>query len=136
VALRLKRAALLAAMVVVGLNIWTGSPLAALWIGSRVDSSGNLTMGAVAAVAVSMLAISLGLIRLLGLLQERHDRLIGRPPPARRQQPWMRSLSGERRKEEQRRAPISALDVVLVAVVAMAVAAFEIWIFFFSGSSI
>jgi hypothetical protein len=136
VALRLKRTALLAAMVVVGLNIWTGSPLAALWIGSRVDSSGNLTMGAVAAVAVSMLAISLGLIRLLGLLQERHDRLIGRPPPARRQQPWMRSLSGERVSEQRRREKITALDAVLVGTVVVAAVAFEVWFFFLSGSSI
>jgi len=133
---RLRRAALLAAMLVVGLNIWTGSPLAALWLGSRVNGSGNLTMGAVAVVAIAMLALSLGLIRLLGALEARHDRLIGRPPARRRQQPWMRSLSGERKSEESRRVPVSALDVVLVVVVALAVAAFEVWFFFFSGSSI
>ena len=133
---RLRRAALLAAMAVVGLNIWTGSPLTALWLGSRVNGSSQLTMGAVAVVAVTMLTLSLLLIRLLGALEVRHDRLIGRPPPTRRQQPWMRSLSGERRKEEQRRSRVSALDVVLVAVVALAVAAFEVWFFFFSGSSI
>ena len=133
---RLRRAALLTAMVVVGLNIWTGSPLAALWVGSRMAGSGELTMGAVAVVAITMLALSLGLIRLLGALEASHDRLTGRPPRQRRQQPWMRSLSGERKSEENRRVPVSALDVVLVAVVALAIAAFEIWFFFFSGSSI
>jgi hypothetical protein len=135
-AFRLKRAALLTAMVVVGLNIWTGSPLTALWLGSRVNGSGQLTMGAVAVVAITMLALSLLLIRVLGMLEARHDRLIGRPPPRRRQQPWMRSLSGERKRDEEHRVPISALDVVLVIVVALAIGAFEVWFFFFSGSSI
>jgi hypothetical protein len=135
-AFRLKRAGLLTAMAVVGLNIWTGSPLAALWLGSRVSGSGQLTMGAVAVVAVTMLALSLLLIRVLGALEVRHDRLIGRPPPRRRQQPWMRSLSGERKRDEEHRVPISALDVVLVVVVALAIGAFEVWFFFFSGSSI
>jgi hypothetical protein len=133
---RLQRAALLTAMAVVGLNIWTGSPLTALWLGSRVNGSGRLTMAAVAVVAVTMLALSLLLIRLLGTLEARHDRLIGRPPPKRRQQPWMRSLSGERKRDSEHRVPVSALDVVLVAVVALAIGAFEVWFFFFSGSSI
>ena len=133
---RLKRAALLAAMAVVGLNIWTGSPLTALWVGSRVNGEGQLTMGAVFAVAATMLALSLLLIRVLSSLEAAHDRLLGRPPPKRRQQPWMRSLSGERKSEEGRRAPVKPLDVVLVIVVLLAIGAFEVWFFFFSGSSI
>ena len=83
-----------------------------------------------------MVLTSLLLVRLLGLLGERHDRLIGLPPAPRRQQPWMRSLSGERASEQRRRARVSALDVVLVATVVIAAAAFEVWFFFFSGASI
>jgi hypothetical protein len=134
---RLKRGLLLAAMAVVGLNIWTGSPLTALWVGSRVNGeSSQVSMAAVFAVAVTMLALSLLLIRVLGRLEAAHDRLLGRPPPRRRQQPWMRSLSSERKSEEGRRAPVRPLDVVLVIVVLLAIAAFEIWFFFYSGASI
>ena len=133
---RLQRALVLAAMAVVAVNIWTGSPLLALWVGSRVVGDGSLTMGAVAVVVGCMVATSLVLIKLLGVLGERHDRLLGLPPAPRRQQPWMRSLSGERPSEQRRRAHVSALDVVLVATVLLAAIAFEIWFFFYSGCSI
>ena len=133
---RLQRALVLAAMAVVAVNIWTGSPLLALWVGSRVVGDGSLTMGAVAVVVGTMAATCFLLVRLLGILGERHDRLLGLPPPPRRQQPWLRSLSGERASEQRRRARVSALDVVLVGTVLLAAIAFEVWFFFFSGSSI
>lgn len=132
---RLKRAALAAAMAVVAVNIVTGSPLTALWLGSRVQGDFGASMGAMAVVAITMFALSLGLIRLLGALGERYDRLIGRRA-RRHRQPWMKSLSGERSDVETRRASLSALDVILVAVVLLTIGAFEVWFFFFSGSSI
>src|SRR5205085_1733959 len=50
---RLRRAGMVAVMSVVGLNIWTGNPLLALWVGSRVvGAQGTISMGAVALVAV------------------------------------------------------------------------------------
>jgi cytochrome b len=133
---RVQRALLLAAMAVVAVNIWTGSPLLALWVGSRVVGEGSLTMGAVAVVVGCMIATSILLIKLLGVLGERHDRLLGLPPAPRRQQPWLRSLSGERASEQRRRSHVSALDVVLVVTVLLAAIAFEVWFFFYSGSSI
>jgi hypothetical protein len=45
---RLRSLALVAAMAVVTLNLWTGAPLLALWIGSRVQGGGPPTMGAAA----------------------------------------------------------------------------------------
>ena len=135
-AVRLQRAFLLAAMAVVAVNIWTGSPLLALWVGSRLQGTSGLSMGAVFAVIVVMGVASYGLIRLLGVLGARHDRLLGIPPGPRRQQPWLRSLSGERTRDQRRRQRITALDVVLVGTVLIASLAFEVWFFFFSGSSI
>ena len=70
------------------------------------------------------------------MLGARHDRLLGIPPGPRRQQPWLRSLSGERTRDQRRRQRITALDVVLVGTVLIASLAFEVWFFFFSGSSI
>jgi len=136
VAVRLQRALLLTAMAVVAVNIWTGSPLLALWVGSRLQGTSGLSMGAVFAVIAVMVLASLGLIKLLGVLGERHDRLLGIPPGPRRQQPWLRSLSGERTRDQRRRQRITALDVVLVGTVLIAVLAFEVWFFFFSGASI
>ncbi len=133
---RLKRAALLAVMAVVAVNIWTGGPLLALWIGSRVVGDGSLTMGAVAVVIGTLALTCFLLVKLLGVLGETHDRLLGLPPAPRRQQPWLRSLSGERLSEQRSRSRVSALDVVLVATVLLAAGAFEVWFFFFSGSPI
>src|SRR5215217_2993914 len=133
---RLLRAALLAAMAVVAVNIWTGSPLLALWVGSRLQGTSGVEMGAVFAVVAVMAATSFALVKLLGALGERHDRLMGIPPAPRRQQPWLRSLSGERARDQRRRTRISALDVVLVGTVLVAAVAFEVWFFFFSGASI
>ena len=133
---RLQRALILAAMAVVAVNIWTGSPLLALWVGSRLQGTSGLSMGAVFAVIAVMGIASYGLIRLLGVLGARHDRVLGIPPGPRRQQPWLRSLSGERTRDQRRRQRITALDVVLVGTVLIAVLVFEVWFFFFSGASI
>ena len=130
---RLQRALLLAAMAVTAVNIWTGSPLLALWVGSRLQGT---SMGAVFAVVAVMAATSFALIKLLGALGTKHDELLGIPPPPRRQQPWLRSLSGERTRDQRRRQRVTALDVVLVGMVLIASLAFEVWFFFFSGSPI
>jgi len=131
-----RRAALLAAMAVVAVNIWTGAPLLALWVGSRIQGTSGVSMGAVFVVVVCLAAGCIGLMRALGAVGARYDRLVGLPPAARRQQPWLRSLSGERSSEQRRRQHVSALDVVLVGTVLTGVVAFEVWFFFFSGSSL
>ncbi len=59
-AVRLQRALLLAAMAVVAVNIWTGSPLLALWVGSRLQGTSGLSMGAVFAVIAVMGVASSG----------------------------------------------------------------------------
>ena len=63
--LRLRRTGLMAAMTVVGLNICTGNPLLALWVGSRVVGGGTLTMGAVGLVAGLMGVVGHSLTQLL-----------------------------------------------------------------------
>ena len=130
------RVLLLAAMAIVAVNIWTGAPLLALWVGSRVQGDSGLSMGAVFVVIAVMGATMYALVRLLGALGAKHDRLLGRAPARRQPLPWMRSLSGERLSEQRARTPVSALDVVLVGTVLIASLAFEVWFFFYSGSSI
>jgi hypothetical protein len=51
--------------------------------------------------------------------------------------PWLRSMRGERpHYEKQRARDLSPLEVILIVSVVAAVVVFEIWFFFFSGSSI
>src|SRR3954453_20491584 len=74
---RLERTALVCAMAVVTSNIWTGGPLLALWIGSRVQGSGPPSMGAVAAAAVSLGVITWLLVKGIARLDAAYGRLAG-----------------------------------------------------------
>ena len=132
----MKRLGLAAAMTVVGLNIYTGSPLLALWVGSRVQGSGPPSMPAVALVVVVLGVCSVTLALILGRLGAKYDELAGTAPTARQHAPWLRSMRGEREQQPGQRTELTMLERILVALVVVAVAAFEIWFFFFSGSPI
>jgi hypothetical protein len=132
----LKRAALLAAMTAGALNVWTGSPLLALWIGSRVQGPGPPQMFPIFVVAICIGIFSLILLRILRWLGTRYDELTGRPPTIREHVPWLRSLRGERPHEAAGDYTLSALDYLVCAMVGVAIIAFEYWFFFKSGSSI
>src|SRR5690242_2295957 len=123
-------------MAVVSVNVWTGAPLAALWIGSRVQGSGPPTMGAVFLVVISLAALVLTLVRVLSWLGTRYDELTGNRRGVRQHVPWLRSMRGERARYAGDEVRLTALERVLVIVVVIAVLAFEIWFFFFSASPI
>lgn len=50
--------------------------------------------------------------------------------------PWLRSMRGEREALAKKRQGISAIERIVVLSVVAAVAAFEVWFFFFAGSSL
>jgi hypothetical protein len=128
----LKRVALLAGMALAAVNVWTGSPLLGLWVGSRVQGSGPPKMGAIFAAFATIAVLSIALTRVIGALSARYAELAGYARE-RRQLPWLRSLRGERAHDRQQ---MSAPDMVIVACVVVAVVVFEVWFFFFSGSPI
>lgn len=123
-------------MVVVTLNVWTGGPLLALWIGSRVQSEGPPSMLAVAVAAVSLGVITYGLVRLIARLELVYGRAAGRPSSVSRHVPWLRSMRGERPHRQMHAAELSPLEVILIASVVLVVALFEVWFFFYSPSPI
>jgi len=132
---RVRRVGLVAAMGLVSLNIWTGAPLLAVWVGSRLQRGSNQpTMGSVAVVVIVLAALCLLLVRLLALLSARYDAAVGRSPQRREQSPWLRSLRGERAHPTLQERPLRAIEYVLVVAVLVCATAFEIWFFFFSGS--
>ena len=133
---RAKRAVLVSLMSITTINVWTGSPMVALWVGSRVQGEGPPSMGAFAVVALTLGAVSFALVRLLARLEAVNDRITGRQSTVRRHVPWLRSMRGERPHEDKGARSLSPLDVVLIVTVVVAVVTFEIWFFFFSGSPI
>ena len=133
---RVKRVALVAAMGVVTLNIWTGAPLLGLWVGSKVAPDSGISMLAVFVVVVVIGVAVFLLMQALGYLQVAHAHASGREVP-RRQTTWLRPMSGARTRGKGAVAPpLTSVDYVVVGVVVLAVAAFEVWFFFFAGSSL
>ena len=141
--LYVKRLAIAAAAAVAGVNVWTGAPLLALWVGSRFegwihsrDPGNGVTMRAVFVVVIVLAALELVLVFALGHLTAAYDELTGRPPEARRTSPWLRSMRGEREEFARRRHGISAIERILVVCVVGAVLVAEYWFFFLARSSL
>lgn len=134
--LRLKRVVLVCLMVLVTLNIWTGGPLLALWIGSRVQGPGAPSMLAVAVAAISLGVITYIFVKLLAWLDALYGRAAGRQTTVNRHVPWLRSMRGERPHQQKHVRDLSPLEVVLVATVVAVVVLFEVWFFFYSPSPI
>ena len=130
------RIGLVSLMAVVTMNIWTGGPLLALWIGSRFQPSSGLSMFAVAMAAISLAVISYVLVGILARIDAYYRRVTGRPSSVSRHVPWLRSMRGERPHEQRHIGELSALEKILIVAVVIAVAAFEIWFFFYSSSPI
>ena len=129
-----KRLALLALMALAAVNLFTGAPLFAIWVGSRVQGdSGGLTMTAVLVVVVVLALLCWMLVWALNAMGAAHDALAGRRA-GRRQTTWMKPFNTG--ATEQQGASLRALDKVLVGAVVLAGLAFETWFFFFAGSSI
>jgi hypothetical protein len=134
---RVQRLALVIASALTSINIWTGAPLLAVWVGSQVQrAQDRLSMTALFAVVVTLAATVFALAWLLAWINGRYDELTGRSQEARYTSPWLRSMRGERETDIRRKHGISAVERVVVISVVGAILAFEVWFFFFAGSSL
>jgi hypothetical protein len=127
----IERTVLATLTTLVSINLWTGGPLFALWVGSRIQAAaGQLSMGAVGATIGVLIVVSLLLYRILAALNARFDKVIGRT--VRRQQTaWLRPMSGERHSLTVTRPPTFVEKVVSLSVV-VAFEALVVWFFFFA----
>ncbi|MEA2377936.1 MAG: hypothetical protein QOK00_3450 [Thermoleophilaceae bacterium] len=131
-----KRFGLAALMAFLALNIWTGSPLLALWIGSRVQGDDSqASMGAFAAVVGCLALFSILLYQALKRVMHAYQEATGTLPTVRAHAPWLRSMRGERPQYGEA-ARLTGGERIVVVTVIVAAVAFEVWFFFFSGSPI
>lgn len=130
-----KRLVLLALMALAAVNLFTGAPLLAVWVGSRLQSGsgGGVSMSALLAVVVVMAGLCWALVWALNRLGAAHDELIGRPAN-RRQTTWMKPFNSG--PAHAQAGSLRALDRVLVGAVVLAGLAFEAWFFLLAGSPI
>jgi hypothetical protein len=73
---------------------------------------------------------------LLTWLNAKYDELTGRPPAARQTSPWLRSMRDEREENVRQKYGIGGVERVVVICAVAGVLAFEVWFFFFAGSSL
>ena len=129
-----KRVVLGVLSTLVSVNLWTGGPLLALWVGSRIQSAaGRLSMTAVGATIAVLSLESFLLYKTLAWLNTRYNKAIGRAMP-RQQAAWLKPMSGERRSIEVKR-PLTAIERIVVVWVVLAALLFEVWFFFFAHYS-
>ena len=79
-----KRTAMVAATAFLAINLWTGAPLIALWVGSQLVRRSTLSMGAVIVVVVVLAVLVFSMSIALTWLSREYDRLSGREPGERR----------------------------------------------------
>jgi hypothetical protein len=133
---RIERVGLASLTAIVSLNVWTGGPLLALWVGSQAQGSfGSPTMSSLFVVIVVLAVVEMALLVVLGWVSARYDQLIGRPP-VRRRYPWLSSMRGEREEVIAQRQGVSGVERVMVLSVVAGAIAFELWFFFLAGSSL
>jgi hypothetical protein len=133
----LKKIGLISASALCSINLWTGAPLFAVWVGSKVQGNlNNISMTALFSVVAVLAATVFGLALLLTWLNTKYDELTGRPATARQTSPWLRSMRDERDDEVRRKYRINGVERVVVLCAVAGVLAFEGWFFFFAGSSL
>lgn len=123
------RVVLGALTILVSVNLWTGGPLLALWVGSRIQVAvGQLSMAAVGATVGVLVLESFLLYKALAFLNARYNEAIGRTV-RRKQAAWLKPISGERRSLEVRQ-PLTAVERIVLVSVVTALLALEVWFFF------
>jgi hypothetical protein len=130
----LKKVAITIATGLAAVNVWTGAPLLALWVGSHAQGGEVLSLRGVVTVLVVLGVLAFLLAWFLAWLNAKYDELSGRPPTLTRTSPWYRRMRGELDEHLRTRYSLSAPERVVAACVIAGVFAFEVWFFFIAGS--
>ncbi len=133
--LALKRAAMAGATAFIAVNIWTGAPLLALWIGSQVVGTTTLSMGAVGVVVVVLAVLVVAMAFALVWLNNTYADITGTPRGEGRLG-WMRSMNTQYDEEEIIGMRVTLLERIVVMSVYLAIITFVVWFFFFAHLSL
>jgi len=126
-------AALLVVVMAAGsIVMWLVSPVAWLWIASRMTDSSQPSLGPYVLVLVGMALTAVVIGKGLGKINRAHMRLTGRLSDKRETRSWNKSMRGERGRTHDR----GVLEQVMAISVSCALVAFGIWFFAFAGSSL
>ncbi len=130
---RVRRVGLAGASAFVAVNIWTGAPVLALWIGSLVAGQTTLSMRATIVVVAVLTTLVLGLATTLAWLNDAYRKLVQAPGGERRSR-WLRPVSDETGKALEQESDITVVERIVMICVYVAVALFVAWFLFFARS--
>jgi hypothetical protein len=125
---RLVEYTLIAAIFVASMLLWLVTPLAGLWLVSKLSDDGLVVVFAVVGVVCPVLMLAFGLV--LARLNGAYIRAVG-ADPRRRTAAWRSSLSGDRAPSRQ---PRNVLEVSLTLSVVLAVILLAVFFLFFAHS--
>ncbi|HEX7610807.1 MAG TPA: hypothetical protein VF380_09055 [Solirubrobacteraceae bacterium] len=131
--LLLKRTAMAGATAFLAINLWTGAPLLALWVGAQVVGQNALSMKAVFIVVGVLAVLVFAMAVALAWLNAEYERLTGRPPREHRLS-WLRSMNTQAEDMTLEGTRISVLERIVIASVYVAVIALLVWFFVFARS--
>jgi DNA primase catalytic core, N-terminal domain len=134
--LEAKKTLIVIATALAAVNLWTGAPLLAVWIGSHAQGGRVLSLQGVVIVLVVLGLFAFLLAWVLSWLHAKYDELTGRPPTVTRTSPWQRRMRGELDEHLRDRFDLSPPERVLAACVIIGALGFELWFFFLAGSSL
>lgn len=123
---------LVAVMALGSVVMWVVSPVAWLWIASRMTSSSQPSLGPYLLVLVGMALTAVVIGKGLGRINRTHMRLTGRLTDKREARSWNKSMRAERGHTSDR----GVLEQVMAISVGCALVLFGIWFFAFAGSSL
>jgi hypothetical protein len=128
----LKRVAMAALTALVTVNVWTGCPLLALWVGSRAVGAAELSMLAIVVVLVVLGLLELAMLLVLAWLTDVYDELIELQRPE-QSATWIRRLCAPESAGLNRRLRITTLEGIVVINVYVAVTTLVVWYLFFAA---
>jgi MFS family permease len=132
---RMGTTGLVVLMSIGGFAMWIVAPVAWLWIGSQLTESRRPDGTLYVLVAVGLIGTMAVLGVLLGRMNRIHGAITGRITDAtiaHSRLAWHRPQSAS----DEGRAPVNALEVIMVACVVIAGILFFVWFFLFAGSSL
>ena len=125
-----KRLLLAGSTAFLAINLWTGAPLFALWVGSKVVGQNALSMGAVFVVVIVLAVLVVAMVFAMTWLDATYNRLTGQPLRENRLT-WLRSMNNQGETVGEG-IPASVLERITMASVYVAVTLFVIWFFFYA----
>ncbi len=128
----LKRATMAAVAALATVNVWTGCPLLALWVGSRAVGAAQLSMAAVIVVLVVLALLEGATLLALAWLTSVYDAIVGIAQPE--GEALMRRLCAPPGSpRSRRRAGVTSLEGIVVINVYVAVVTLVVWYVFFAA---